>query len=193
VVLLLTAIDPGGPPSTVVSRCQVVRLAPVAPRLIADGLRDHFGCDAQQAEVLARLSGGRPGWAIEASNDPALLSERAQALESLTLTISRSFRDRLDLSERLASEFSRDQGKVLRTLMLWQLFWWDVQLMQRGCSDLVTNVDRSEELGRFARATGSSTVHAYVRRLDVAAQRLTQNVNPRLALEALLVTSPVIV
>jgi DNA polymerase-3 subunit delta' len=190
VVLLLTVGETLDLPATVISRCQVVRMGPVPATAIATALVASHGCDADRADLLARLSGGRPGWAIEAATKPTLLEERNSALDDLELTMRRSFHDRLGLAERLATDYSRDQGKVLRTLMLWQLFWWDVQLIQRGCGDLVTNVDRREVLGTLADRVSTAAVQAYLQNLANAAQRLLQNVNPRLALEALLLTSP---
>lgn len=192
VVLILTVGDTIDLPPTVVSRCQVVRMAPVPASEIATGLRTSYGCDGDRANLLARLSGGRPGWAIEAAARPALLDERSRLLDDLDLTLGRGFRDRLGLAERLASEYSRDQNKVLRALTLWQLFWWDVQLIQQDCADLITNVDRRETLQRLADLVPSTVVLEYLQNLNGAAQRLLHNVNPRLALEALLLTSPVV-
>ncbi len=192
VVLVLTAAETVDLPSTVVSRCQVIRVAPVPPSEIASGLARDYGCDADRANLIARLSGGRPGWAIEAAQHPALLEERARLIDDLNLTLGHSFGERLGLAERLASEFSRDQSRVLRTLALWQLFWWDVQLLQYGCADLITNIDQRETLQHLADRVSVSTVLEYLQDLDHAARRLLHNVNPRLALEALLVGSPVV-
>ncbi len=191
VVLILTVADTADLPPTVVSRCQVVRTAPVPVSEIAAGLATSYGCNEDRAELLARLSGGRPGWAIEATERPALLDERSRLLDDLDLTLGRGFRVRLGLAERLASEYSRDQTTVLRTLSLWQLFWWDVQLIQQGCAELVTNVDRREALQRLADRVPPTAVLEYLQNLNRAAQRLLHNVNPRLALEALLLSSPV--
>ncbi|HVC32219.1 MAG TPA: DNA polymerase III subunit delta' C-terminal domain-containing protein [Chloroflexota bacterium] len=191
VVLVLTAIDPADLLPTVVSRCQAIRLAPVAFPTIAAGLVATDKCAADRADLIARLSGGRPGWAIEAVAQPAVLDERNRALDDLGLTLGRGFRDRLGLAERLAADYSRDQTRVFQTLNLWQLYWWDVQLIQQGCADHVTNVDRREDLDALAVRVPDAAVLAYLRALSVATQRLLQNVNPRLTLETLLVTSPV--
>lgn len=191
VLLVLTAVDPGDLPPTVVSRCQVVRFAPVPPATIAEGVARVAGCEPERAELLARLSGGCPGWALEAATRPALLEERASTLDRLNRTLAAGFRDRLDLAEQLAAEYSRDQGRVLHALALWQSFWWDVRLIQIGCTDLLTNLDRRENAETFAARVPPPAVDAQLRRVGLAAQRLVQNVNPRLALEALLVQAPI--
>lgn len=192
VVLILTVVDPVDLPETVVSRCQLVRLAPVPATTIADALQARHGCDSERATLLARLSGGRPGWAIAAAADPAILEERDRALDDLTATLGPGFRNRLGLAERLAGEYSRDPTRVLSVLELWHLYWWDVGLIQQGCDSLIMNVDRRIDLDTLAARTPASVVQTYVKRLGQASQRLLQNVNARLALETLLVTGPTI-
>ncbi|HLZ10157.1 MAG TPA: DNA polymerase III subunit delta' C-terminal domain-containing protein, partial [Chloroflexota bacterium] len=98
--------------------------------------------------------------------------------------------DRLDVAERLASGYSKDQAGVHQTISIWQALWWDVHLAQIGCPDLIANVDRREAIESFARRVPEENVVAYLGNLAEASQRLAQNVNPRLALEALLLTSP---
>src|SRR5262249_22634783 len=190
VVLVLTAGDPDELLPTVVSRCQPIRLGPVSVANIARALQRR-GTSASEADLIARLSGGRPGWAIEATRNPAVVEERNRALDDLKLASSPRFRDRFAIAERLASGYSRDQRLLLRTLSLWQLWWWDVHLLQRGLPELVTNEDLRDALAAAARTIAPSQVRAHVRRLADASQWLVQNVNPRLALEALLVTGPV--
>lgn len=146
VVLILTVVDQQELLPTVVSRCQVIRLAPVPSSAIAKALEADHGCDAERARLLARLSGGRPGWAIAAAAEPTELEERTRALSDLEQTLGRGYRERLGIAERLAADYSRDQGKVLRILTSWQLFWWDVQLIRHGCADLITNSDREDLL-----------------------------------------------
>ncbi|MGH2458794.1 MAG: ATP-binding protein [Chloroflexota bacterium] len=192
VVLILTCVDQQELLPTVVSRCQVVRLTPVPWPTIAAALEADHGCDPERASLLARLSGGRPGWAIEAATRPAELEERTGALRDLEETLRPGYRERLGVAERLATDYSRDQGKVLRTLASWQLVWWDVLLIQRGCADLITSSDREDLLRSLAAQIPRPAVEAQVRNVGLAARRLIQNVNPRLALEALLVSGPVV-
>ena len=190
VVLVLTAVDPGSLPATVVSRCQILRLAPVPAAAIAAALAARYNCPSDRAALLARLSGGRPGWAIDAAARDEPLAERAQDLADLNAALTDSLRARLALAERLATEFGRDPARVVRTLGTWQIYWWDVRLVQLGCSDLITNLDRQEELTSLAEQLAPSLVDRQVGSTATALQRLLQNVNPRLALEALLLATP---
>ncbi len=191
VVVIVTVGDPLDLLPTLVSRCQLVRLGPVPVAEIAAHLHAERNLPTETADLLARLSAGRPGWAIEAAGDPELLASRDRQLDDLTRTTSRSYRERLSVAEKLASVYSRDPGEALQTLSVWQVWWWDVYLLQQQCPELVTNVDRREALAATARAASPEAVRSYLRALSEAAARLLQNVNPRLVLEALLLTSPV--
>jgi DNA polymerase-3 subunit delta' len=80
VVLVLVSSHPSVLLPTVVSRCQQVAFslagtAPIRERLEA------LGVASATAASLAQLSGGRPGWAIEASRQPAITQTRTALLE----------------------------------------------------------------------------------------------------------------
>jgi DNA polymerase-3 subunit delta' len=191
VVLLMTAGDPGEILPTLVSRCQVVRLGLVPARQIGAAVAER-GADPSRAELLARLAGGRPGWALRALDDADLLAERERALEELALTVTPGHRQRFSLAEKLATTYGRDHAAVLERLAVWQVWWWDVQLIQRHCADLIANVDRVDELQRFAAAVPAGDVTGYLCDLSTAIGYLLQNVSPRLALENLLLAAPTV-
>src|SRR5256885_1120823 len=62
-VLVLVGSSPDRQLPTIVSRCQVIRFAPLAPDLVAELLRAQGVDDAARVDRLARLSGGSPGMA----------------------------------------------------------------------------------------------------------------------------------
>jgi DNA polymerase III subunit delta' len=68
---------------TVVSRCQVVRFAPLREEQVVDILKQHNLENAAEATRLARLSGGSPGLALELA-DPALWEFRPVFMAGLT-------------------------------------------------------------------------------------------------------------
>ncbi len=65
-VLILTAVDAGLLEPTIVSRCRMLALQPVPADIIAEALKDR-GIEPALADETARLSGGLPGWALEAA------------------------------------------------------------------------------------------------------------------------------
>lgn len=189
VVVILTAADPYDLLPTIVSRCQSIRLGGVPVVEIAAALVER-GVAAAEADLLARLAGGRPGWAVRAAASRDVLVGREKALEDLANASHRTYRERLGLAERIAQGYSQDPQSVLDILALWELWWWDVSLLQDGCDDLVTNVDQRTLLRAAAEATPRVRLRQHLQLLSLTSQRLLQNVNPRLALEALVVVAP---
>ena len=192
VVLILTIADGADLLPTLISRCQAVRFGFGSTEEIRSGLVAKYSVDPGRADVVARLAGGRPGWAIEALSDDGMLRERDLALEDLVAATHSGYRDRLAVAEKVAAGYSKDQAGVQRTLSIWQAWWWDVHLVQLGCAELLANVDQKAMLESFAHQLPDATVVDYLQDLVVASQRLVQNVNPRLALEALLLKSPIV-
>ena len=104
-VILLIGTSPDLALPTILSRCQLVRFAPLPEPIVADLLRAQGIEDAALVPRLARLSGGSPGLA-RALADPALWDFRRRMLQHLTA----SRIDSLALAKAW-SEFVESVGK----------------------------------------------------------------------------------
>jgi len=82
-LLLLLAPSSAAVLPTITSRSQLVHLRPVPATAIRDGLVRLHHADPDQARLLANLSGGRVGWAVQALHDPAVLQARTDGLDLL--------------------------------------------------------------------------------------------------------------
>jgi DNA polymerase III subunit delta' len=190
VVLILTAADANMLLPTIVSRCQVLRLQPVSAAVIGEYLAVQLGVERGRADLLARLAGGRVGWAIAAAGDDGCLAQRTAALERLLATVEARPTERFAVAADLAAEFTRDRGAVGYALDLWQGRWRDVLLMQADAEELVINRDYLESLRGQSVRGGAVQTRAYLAQIEETRLQLEQNVNPRLALEALLLNIP---
>jgi DNA polymerase-3 subunit delta' len=104
-VLILVGTSPDRQLTTIVSRCQVVRFAPLAEDLVAELLRAEGMDDLAMVGRLARLSGGSPGLARSLA-DPALWEFRRTLLAGL----ARPQPDSVALAKAL-TEFVEEAGK----------------------------------------------------------------------------------
>lgn len=104
-VLILIGSTPDRQLPTIVSRCQVIRFAPLSSDLVDDLLLGQGVEDAALRARLVRLSGGSPGLARELA-DPALWEFRREMLEGLAQVPLPS----VDLSRRWM-EFVEEAGK----------------------------------------------------------------------------------
>lgn len=184
-VIILTATDASLLLPTIVSRCQLLSLRPIAPRLLERALVEGWSTPADLARVLARLSSGRIGWAIRAINDSSLLIERKRYLDALQQIVPAGRAARL----RAAEQFSKRE-ELSDALRLWQTWWWDLVLLRSGCEDLMTNLDCRDTLREYAKQCDLERAEASVRHIDMTLQRLNNNANSRLALEVLFLSWP---
>lgn len=184
-VIILTALDVGLLLPTVVSRCQVLPLRPAPRKQIAQILVAHWQMDAERAEMLARLSAGRVGWAIQAAQHPEVLAERQTQLEELEAMLAAGRVQRLQVAER----YARDE-RLPERILLWQGWWRDVALWCAGCRHLIANLDRQAALAWAAQGRTLAEAHLALRATEAALLQLEQNVNSRLVLEALLLQWP---
>ncbi len=183
-ILLLTALDPGLLLPTIVSRCRVLSLRPVAPHTIADALVERYQVDPQRATEIAQLSAGRVGWAIRACEDPAMLDQRDADVQMLLKLFDQGPAARLRVAEELAQ---RDD--VHPAIFEWQLVWRDIMLLAAGCDErLIVNQQQLPRLRHLAQSTGLESARAAAANAQDVVRQIAQNVNARLALETMLLS-----
>jgi DNA polymerase-3 subunit delta' len=187
VVLVLTALDKRLLLPTIVSRCQVFGLRPVSTELIERRLQTECGLDEERARILARLSGGRIGWAITAARDGAVLQKREETLKQLLALPKMTRVDRLDYAERL----SRQPRSMWEVMELWLGWWRDLLLVKIGRTEMVANVDLRTALEEQARRHDLKEIYGFIGSVRHTARQLEYNANPRLALEVLVLDLPV--
>jgi DNA polymerase-3 subunit delta' len=185
VVLALTTVHAEMLPPTVVSRCQRLDLRAVPLPAVEVALHDR-GVPSPKAELLARLSGGRVGWAFQAAQDPRLLRERQQDLDQMVRLLSADRVERLDF----AWKASRDAVAGRELIQLWTTWWRDLLLLGGQGEDHVVNIDRGPELRRLAQQSPWQKAWAVVKALQAASAQLEANVNARLAWEDLMLQLP---
>jgi DNA polymerase-3 subunit delta' len=185
VVLVLTAVYAELLPPTVVSRCQRLDLRPAALSDVETRLRE-LGISLPQAQLLARLSGGRVGWALQAAQDTKLLRQRHADLEQWIQLLSADRVERLDF----AWKASRDPLASRELLERWTTWWRDLLLLCGHNERYLLNLDGSDDLTRLAARSTLKEVWAVLRALQAAAAQLEANVNARLAWEGLMLQLP---
>ncbi len=196
-VLILTADNLEQLLPTIVSRCEVVRLRPLpleklepfVERRIAQARTD--GIDVQPAseagaQLIALISGGRPGYAVRLIEDGSALAFRSEKLGDLQALLSSTRVHKFSYAEKLAT----DKEGFRNALLLWLSYWRDVLLRAAGASTPPANIDHSQEIETLAKRLPLSEARRVVSDLEQALQRLEANVNSRLLAEVLLLDWP---
>lgn len=185
-LLLLTAENAEQLLPTIVSRCEIMRLRPLPLEVSVDFLVSR-GVNAETASLLAHLSGGRPGYALQLSEESgSALAFRTEKMDDLRRLLGDGLRGRFKYAEILA----RDKDGFRQTLLLWLSYWRDVLLRVSGAGTPLTNIDRKEEIEDLARSLELPQARAITAGLEKAIDRFDRNVNPRLLAETTLMDWP---
>jgi DNA polymerase III subunit delta' len=176
--------------ATVVSRCQRLELRPLSIDKEAAALGKNRGLETGRAKLLAGLSRGCPGWAIAAAGDSGVLEQRDEELNKMLELIGSDSGERFDWANRIAARFSQNRTTVYRVLELWLDYWHDMMLVKLGCTEMVKNIDRKEEMTVLAGGLSLARIRDFIRSVESAGEQLRQNVNTRLALEVLMLDMP---
>jgi DNA polymerase-3 subunit delta' len=189
VTFILIASDTEKLLETILSRCSRIDFGLVAAEDVEAALAKR-GASPEDARLLARLSGGRPGWAFDALRDPKVLERRRDVLETARSLAQAPLADRIDLAEKLSEAFKRDREPVLWQLDGWAAWWRDVLLVQAGAADRVVNLDLERELAEDAVAHSRAEVAVFLQVIIETRTYLTENVQSRIALDALMLAAP---
>ena len=148
------------------------------------------GSEHEQAELIARLSGGRMGWALGAVQDESVLAKREEALDHLRKIIDGSRLQRLKLADELSRAVAGDKDQLRTTLEIWQTFWRDVLL--ESCESPVKpcNSDRKDEIRALALQHQDDAALVAMHATRRTLRALDTNANVRLLLDALFLDYP---
>lgn len=186
VVLLLTAPDAGLLLPTIISRLQQVPLHLLTSERIRQALERQWDVEPDEAALIAALAAGRMGWAVEAVENDDLLAERKAMLETLIALPSANTVQRFEIAQR----YSAEGNKARAMLELWLLWWRDIVLAAHGSLDLTINIDMRDIIKLHAAKIGPASAERVVRAILNTMESLDQNVNPRTALEVLMLDIP---
>ena len=190
VLLVLLTADEDALLSTVLSRCQRIELRPMPLAALEQVLTADYEVDSERAELISRLSGGCPGWAISAAQDAAILDARLEALNEQASLAEADLPTRFRFANTLGSAFYRDRPRVRGVLDLCQSWWMDLLLCAAGVPEQAVNVHMAEKLDAQARDLTIQQAHAFLSDLSRERDMLERNVIPRLALEWLMLRMP---
>ena len=186
VMLLLTAESAESLPATIASRCEMIRLRPMPVSRLADRLVEAFKVDKERAQLLSRVSGGRPGYALRLNEDAELLAQREEWLGQLTSLLAQGRVERFAYAEKM----SRDREGLREALQVWLSFWRDLLLRKSEAAAAISNLDREGEISSIAGKLSLEAARDALASIQETIHSLRGNTNARLALENLLLKIP---
>ena len=191
VLILLLTTDEESMLATIRSRCRRLVLLPLAKDKMVDMLIAERQASTQDAELLARLSRGCLGWAINALDvGGGTLEQRDEELATLIETCQSSLEMRFNYASELAGLFYRDREAVKQSLYFWLRWWRDLLLIKEGGEIYIHNTDRQTELRLQASQLSTAEIVGFIKILLETLEALVRNASARLALEVLMLGLP---
>ena len=188
VVLLLLATDEASILPTIISRCQKLEVKPLSEHDMFNLLTENHAIESVDAKLLAKVSNGRLGWALEAAKTPSILGDRQKAVDTLIRAIDGDIEEKFKISQELSSFHNRDRKKLPETIVLWLSWWRDLLMIIEGNSDLITNLDWKNLLEERQPFFTSKGIANHMQQLIETLDYLNQNSNARITLDVLMLS-----
>ena len=211
---ILCADEPSALLSTIRSRCQPLRIGAVPREQLTEYLMDVIRLPADQADALARLSNGMVGTAVALVEQKGLLDWRRRVQSELLSLLERgradrfaSVRDLLDdtlpLVTSVAAEGETDddaprtpasaqRAAAVMLVDAWLALTRDLMVAAAGRAELAPSSELGSQLATVAVRIGTEPSARMARLLERIHNGLRENAAPKLALEAAMLTWPML-
>jgi DNA polymerase-3 subunit delta' len=168
-------------PSTIISRCRHMRFNPLTINTVARYLVEHKNMEKQSALLLAGLSGGAIGQALELNKENAI-AYRAEILDLLANTKKGEPLSLLTFASFLSQE-KRDIKQGLN--ILYTCFRDALVYKETGNQQMLINQDKSPYIASLASRLTGAQILQNIMLLEKTGQTLERNVNKTLTLETM--------
>jgi hypothetical protein len=159
---------------------------------VSQWLEDDWDIGSDEADKLAHISGGVPGYALRLHKEPELWKKREVWLKDHQRLISSGRVDRFAYIAPLIypNNPSKTRTELRDRFLIWISLWRDVLHKAIGTSVPISNLDHAEMIAALVEAFGEDNAHSMVSALQRTLILIDKNVNARLAAEVLMLDLP---
>lgn len=177
IVFLLTTDNRNALLSTILSRCQVLSCAPLGSEEIKTGLMKHDGYSRDNAEYLARISGGNYG-ATRFYDAGRLQSQREEIIQFLRYAYTQDAVGIVQTSHHWQSEYNREAQVGLLNML--EIFLRDIMVyLNTGNEELITNRDKADVIRKFCQSLKDARVERMMTEITRTRKALQRNVQAK--------------
>lgn len=173
---------------TIVSRCQLIKFYPIGTGEIYNHLVN-LGANRDQAKLFSTLSRGQVGKALEFYHNQEYFQEYLEKTTSFLNLFSLNTVARFKMLENELRSFNNNQETVdflSAELDEWQIAVRDMISLQNKLDHLVVNLYFIDKLRALAQKYSQAKLLAILRQTKRIQNLLNYNINPRLAVENLI-------
>jgi DNA polymerase-3 subunit delta' len=180
-ILILVSSRPYSLPATILSRCRHMRFNPLQANTVASFLAEQKGMDEQRSALLAGLSGGSIGKALELDAEDIAFF-RAELIQLVMNTTS----DNPISLLTLASYFGQDKKKIKQGLDIISSCFRDALVYKETRKkEMLINSDQSSCIDRLAQRLSGEQILQNIQRIAGAWETIELNVNKTLTLDTM--------
>jgi len=180
-ILLLISSRPYSMLATIISRCRQMRFNPLPTTVITRFLSGPKGMEQQKANLIAGLSGGSIGRALELDQEDIL--ERRQKM--LQLLMETQGGNPLSVLH-FASFFAEDKSEIKEKLDILNSFFRDALVWRETRkNEMLINQDQTSAIAELARRLSGAQILQNISLLAWVWEAIEHNVNKTLTLETM--------
>lgn len=180
-ILILISSRPYSMPATIISRCRHMRFNPLPAHAVFQFLVEKKGMDAQKASLLAGLSGGSAGRALELDQED-VAAYRADIMQLLMMAKKD---DPISLL-KLVSNFGQDKKKIKQGMEIISSFFRDALILKETRKqEMLINADNSSFINALSQRLSGEQILQNISLLARSWETIELNVNKTLTLETM--------
>jgi len=183
VMFILTADKTDQLLPTIMSRCQQIRLSPLSLEEISDGLVRFDGIDREDADFLARISGGNYA-RCRYMDLSELQKTRGETVDFLRYAYTQDAPALVPLVEGWQSRLNLE-GQIALSNTLEQLLRDIMVYRETGNRDLIANIDQLEVIQKFCESLENARLERMIEELQKLKELFYNNVQFKLIFTAL--------
>ncbi len=178
-VIILTTANKDRLLPTIISRCQLVRFSYLSDDEIVRALVERYGLNEARARLIARLSNGSFGKALELL-DVAIEDKRIRPIDFLATIASGKIVKLLIEVEKIVADYERSEiENFLQIILTW---FRDALMLKVGMSDKIININMIERLKKFVENYGEFEYQSAISLVEKAIDQVEKNVQLNLIL-----------
>jgi len=176
-------------PSTILSRCQVLKFNLISNKKILNYLVK-LGKSKKEAQEITSLSQGRPGLAISYIQDNVLLENYQDKIDDVLKIINGSVKEKFNIIDKIIPKrmsINEINESLVSVIDIWSYFFRDLILIKSENLNNITNIFIKNKLIILANKYKVEHLYIFLKKIDETKKLLSQNINPKLLLENLVI------
>ncbi len=194
VILILTTDSVENLLPTIVSRCEILRLRPMAIDDCSQALTQYWQVHSDMAKELSHLTAGKLGQAVRYYQDQEQLEVLHQLVKDAFDLLGNSLVERFDYAEKVSDlrkkTISRDS--IAFMLQTWLSLWRDFYICASGSDMPLTFLNFKAYSQKIVDKLSASIINDQLLNLENSLLKLDANLNSRLLIETLLLNWPTV-